>query len=202
MRIKYSDEGREPRSHMRDPDAQTLVVVGGGSDLDKQVREAYSVALRTIADKVIYNNSLGRPTYFVPHTITTEFVPGRGTITVLLRCRPPSKEHEVAKAQEEAAPNPPTNETVVEDESGPWEKIPNPKPGGPYWQPAIPEARYFWEQLLRAERERKRFEDLYYQQKADLAVAELQGRYRPDGRKEKPTARPDGESEGFIPRYG
>lgn len=29
-----------------------------------------------------------------------------------------------------------------------WERIENPEPGGPYWQPVNPYARFFWKQLI------------------------------------------------------
>lgn len=40
----------------------------------------------------------------------------------------------------------------ITDKDIEWEKIENPDPGGPYWQPVNPYARYFWRELLRLKR--------------------------------------------------
>jgi hypothetical protein len=46
----------------------------------------------------------------------------------------------------------------ITDKDIEWEKIENPDPAGPYWQPVNPYARYFWKELLFLLRQHKEYE--------------------------------------------
>ena len=50
-----------------------------------------------------------------------------------------------------------------------WEKIENPDPYGPYWQPVNPYARYFWRELVDLVRAHKR--DTEYSQEVSKKLA-------------------------------
>lgn len=60
--------------------------------------------------------------------------------------------------------------TELTDADIEWEKIENPEPGGPYWQPVNPYARYFWRELIDHIQAEKR--DREYREKVQKQLGE------------------------------